>query len=197
MQTVSSDRVSTAGLEIVLPAIVSVERGDGEVLIAFATHDPADVIAPLIGRWLAGSFGATFLPAGDGDRALAGDVFYDKLSAVPGAGQGFVAVLAPGAPDGRMRGAFMQGGALVRWIANGTATAHVNLARRSAAIACDGLPGALGLRCGPVRGRRHSTPVRLQAWYGFGRALASPDAILDAIDARKRLRAERERGLDG
>jgi hypothetical protein len=198
MRSGQFDHLRIAGLEVVLPAVVAVERGGCEVLAAFAAHDLDAVIAPLIGRWLAGKVGASFRTADGDDCGLAGDVFHDKLSAEFCGAHGCLAALVCGEPHGsgeRAVGAFafMRGGALVRWHRSGPVTAYVNPAHRSALVECDGLPGALSLRCDPLPGSRRAKPALLRAWYGLGRALVPADAVVDAIRAG----VKRERTLHG
>ena len=192
MRTAPSDHRRPTGLDYALPAVVSVERDSRALLVALTAYDPETVIPPLVTRWLAREFGASFLPAADDERSLADDVFYDKLAAAMGGAFVAILVLAAG-NDPRDR--VMPRRMPVRWLFRGNVTAHANLAHRSVLVEWEGLPGALSLNCGPVRGGHK--PCALRARYGFGRALAPSYAILDALKARKPARRKRGLALDG
>jgi hypothetical protein len=191
------DHLTVAHLEVLLPAVICVERGHHSVLVAFASTNAETLVPPLIGRWLARSFGTPFLPAAANDCTLPGDAFYDKLTADFAGTGAFIAALVTG-DEHKVSGAlhdFERGGRLVRWADCGTVRAHVDLAHRNALIVFENIPGALMLDCGPVRAGKHTSARTTYAWYGFGRALASPDEIVGTLGYRSGRVPKREHPL--
>ncbi len=98
-----------AGIDVVLPAVVSIEAQEPErpkrmhVIAGFAAEEVDDIIPALVGQWLSHLCHGHFVDNGRGvDGDLAAEAFYDKLASAFSDHAPFVVTLIPRARNVRL-----------------------------------------------------------------------------------------------